>query len=49
MATINKSQGQKMTICGLDLENPYISHGQLHIAHSRVGKPSNLFIMLLMD
>ncbi|GFU99370.1 uncharacterized protein TNCV_1751651 [Trichonephila clavipes] len=29
--TINKSQGQTMTICGLDLENPCFSHGQLII------------------
>ena len=28
--TINKSQGQTMTICGLDLENPCFSHGQLY-------------------
>ncbi|XP_044741244.1 uncharacterized protein LOC123302390 [Chrysoperla carnea] len=31
--TINKSQGQTMTICG-----------QLYVACSRVGKPSNLFV-----
>ncbi|GFS75949.1 uncharacterized protein TNCV_4665911 [Trichonephila clavipes] len=29
--TINKSQGQTMTICGLDLENPCFLHGQLHV------------------
>ncbi|GFW80606.1 hypothetical protein TNCV_3234581 [Trichonephila clavipes] len=29
--TINKSQGQTMTICGLDLENPCFSQGQLHV------------------
>ena len=37
--TINKAQGQTMTICGLDLENPCFSHGQLYVACSRVGKP----------
>ena len=42
--TINKSQGQTMSICGLDLENPCFSHGQLYVACSRVGKPSSLFI-----
>ncbi|GFY35141.1 RNase H domain-containing protein [Trichonephila clavipes] len=33
--TINKSQDQKMTICGLDLENPCFSHGQLYVASPR--------------
>jgi len=42
--TINKSQGQTMSICGLDLENPCFSHGQLYVACSRVGKPSSLFV-----
>ena len=42
--TINKSQGQTMTFCGLDLENPCFSHGQLYVACSRVGKPSSLFV-----
>lgn len=42
--TINKAQGQSMQICGLDLENPSFSHGQLYVACSRVGKPSDLFI-----
>ncbi|XP_063993665.1 uncharacterized protein LOC135171207 [Diachasmimorpha longicaudata] len=43
--TINKSQGQTMSICGLDLENPCFSHGQLYVACSRVGKPSNLVVL----
>ncbi|XP_014614721.1 PREDICTED: ATP-dependent DNA helicase PIF6-like [Polistes canadensis] len=43
--SINKSQGQTMPICGLDLENPCFSHGQLYVACSRVGKPSNLFVL----
>lgn len=29
--SINKSQGQTMSVCGLDLENPCFSHGQLTI------------------
>ncbi|XP_008180300.1 uncharacterized protein LOC103308536 [Acyrthosiphon pisum] len=39
--TINKSQGQTMSICGLDLDNPVFSQGQLYVACSHVGKPSS--------
>jgi ATP-dependent DNA helicase PIF1 len=42
--TINKAQGQSLEVCGLNLENPCFSHGQLYVACSRVGNPSNLFI-----
>lgn len=42
--TINKSQGQSMEICGLDLETSCFSHGQLYVACSRVGRPDHLFI-----
>lgn len=45
MMTINKSQGQSMNTCGIDLTNDCFSHGQLYVACSRVGKPSNLFIL----
>lgn len=41
---INKAQGQTMSICGLDLENPVFSHDQLYVACSRFRKPSSLFI-----
>ncbi|XP_060882081.1 uncharacterized protein LOC132953741 [Metopolophium dirhodum] len=37
--TINKSQGQTMSVCGLDLRTPCFSHGQLYVVCSRVGKP----------
>jgi hypothetical protein len=43
--TINKSQRQTMSICGLDLENPCFSHEQLYVACSHVGKSLNLFIL----
>ncbi|GFV41645.1 ATP-dependent DNA helicase PIF6 [Trichonephila clavipes] len=42
--TINKAQGQSLQLCGLYLENPCFSHGQLYVACSRVGKPSDLFV-----
>jgi hypothetical protein len=42
--SINKSQGQSLSVCGINLENPCFSHGQLYVACSRVGKPSALFI-----
>jgi len=43
--TINKSQGQLLSICGVNLENQCFSHGQLYVACSRVGKPSVLFVL----
>lgn len=42
--TINKSQGQSLQVCGLNLEHQCFSHGQLYVACSRVGKPSSLII-----
>ncbi|XP_055549333.1 ATP-dependent DNA helicase PIF1-like [Wyeomyia smithii] len=42
--TINKSQGQSLEVCRVNLEFPCFSHGQLYVACSRVGKPSSLFI-----
>lgn len=42
--TINKSQGQSLEVCGINLEFTCFAHGQLYVACSRVGKPSSLFI-----
>lgn len=42
--TINKAQGQSLSVAGLNLENPCFAHGQLYVACSRVGTPKNLFI-----
>lgn len=42
--TINKSQGQSFQVCGLNLEYPCFSHGQLYVGCSRVGKPSSLYV-----
>lgn len=43
--TINKPQGQSLEICGVNLELPCFSHGQLYVACSRVGKPSSLYVL----
>lgn len=42
--TINKSQGQSLEVCGINLEFPCFAHGQLYVACSRTGKPSCLYI-----
>jgi len=41
---INKAQGQSPQVCGMNLENPCFSHGQLYVACSSVRKPSDLFV-----
>lgn len=43
--TINKSQGQTLRVAGIDLTSPCFSHGQFYVACSRVGRPSDLFIL----
>jgi len=40
--TINKSQGQTFKHVGIDLREDCFSHGQLYVAASRTGSPSNL-------
>lgn len=42
--TINKAQGQSLTVAGVDPTEPCFSHGQLYVALSRVGTPSGLFV-----
>jgi ATP-dependent DNA helicase PIF1 len=42
--TINKAEEKLLQVCGLNFKNPCFSHGQLYIACSRVGKPSDLFV-----
>ncbi|XP_017466327.1 PREDICTED: uncharacterized protein LOC108359141 [Rhagoletis zephyria] len=42
--SVNKAQGQTLQVCGLNLEEPCFSHGQLYVACSRVGIPNCLFI-----
>ena len=42
--TINKAQRQSLQECGLNLENPSFSIGQLYVPCLLVGKPSDLFV-----
>ena len=42
--SINKSQGQPLEVCGINLELPCFSNGQLYVACLRVSKPSVLFV-----
>ncbi|XP_044591110.1 uncharacterized protein LOC123269434 [Cotesia glomerata] len=43
--TINKFQGQIMSVCALDLSTSCFPHGQFYVAYSQVGKPSSLFVL----
>jgi ATP-dependent DNA helicase PIF1 len=42
--TINKAQGQSLNVCGINLEYPCFSHGNLYVACSRVGKSNALYV-----
>lgn len=44
--TIKKARGYTLTYCVVDLENNCLSHGQLHVAFSRVGRSDHLYIRL---
>jgi ATP-dependent DNA helicase PIF1 len=43
--TINMSQEQSLKEAGIDVRQDCFSHGQFHVACSRVSKPSNLVIL----
>jgi ATP-dependent DNA helicase PIF1 len=43
--SINKAEGQSLKIAGIHLKNPCFSHGQLYVTCSRVGHPTNLYIL----
>ena len=42
--SINKSQGQTLKVCGINLTSPVFSHGQLYVGCSRVTNSKLLFI-----
>ena len=44
--TVNKSQGQTLEKIGIYLPHPIFGHGQLYVAISRVGDPSDIRIMI---
>lgn len=44
--TINKAQGQTLTLVGLDLREPCFTHGQLYVGLSRISNPEGLYILL---
>jgi len=43
--TINKSQGQSLSVTGIDLRDECFSHGQLYVAMSRAENPKNLYVL----
>uniref|UniRef100_A0A0L8FH83 ATP-dependent DNA helicase n=1 Tax=Octopus bimaculoides TaxID=37653 RepID=A0A0L8FH83_OCTBM len=42
--SINKSQGQTLSVAGIHLGKPCSSHGQFYVAFSRVGNRNALFV-----
>jgi ATP-dependent DNA helicase PIF1 len=42
--TINKAEGQSLSVAGVNLESSCFSHCQLYVACSRVGTPRRLYI-----
>ena len=45
--TINKRQGQTLSVMGLYLPQPVFTHGQYYVALSRCGKCSNVKVMVV--
>ena len=44
--TVNKSQGQSLSVVGVDLRHPVFTHGQLYVAMSRVTTVAGLSVLL---
>lgn len=47
--TINKAQGQTLSMAGIDLRNECFSHGQFYVAVSRVSSAKNLVILSITN
>ena len=47
--SVNKSQGQTFTKCGLLLPNSVFTHRQLYVGLSRCKEPNNVFIYVNQD
>lgn len=46
--TINKTQGQSLKLAGVDLQSDCFSHGQCHVACSRVSSPEDFIVLQLV-
>ena len=42
--TINRSQGQSVSKCGILLPKNVWTHGQIYVAFSRCGNPKNIYV-----
>lgn len=43
--TVNKSQGQSLSVVGIDLRTPVFTHGQLYVALSRCTSPAGIKVI----
>jgi len=43
--TINTSQGQSLSVTGIDLRDECFSHGQFYVAMSRAENPKHLYVL----
>lgn len=44
--TVNKGQGQTLECVGVDLQTPFLAHGQCYVAFSRSTNPDNAKVLL---
>ena len=48
LMTINKTQGQSLSFCGINLEKPCFSHGQIY-AHVHVFVSNSLYLFVRLN